>query len=127
MSQVADQSDRVHLDMPATASAGALVEYLLVNDSDYGAVTGLAFGLDRKTPGGWESVELNMVVAAIGLIVEPGHSRQLHAKIPDGTPAGVYRLRQSFRLGPRQGLGWAWSHGGPPEFEVAATFRVTTQ
>jgi hypothetical protein len=127
MSQVADQSDRVHLEMPATASAGALVEYLLVNGSDYVALTGLAFGLDRETSGGWASVELNMIVPAIGLIVEPGQSRQLHAKIPDGTPAGVYRLRQSFRLGPRQGLGWAWSSGGPPECEVAATFRITTQ
>ena len=116
MSHAADQSDRVHLEMPATASAGAIVEYLMVNDSDYRAMTGLAFRLDRETPSGWAPVELHMISGLIGLIVEPGQSRQLHAKIPDGTPAGLYRLRQSFRLGP--------GGGGTPKFEVAATFRI---
>ncbi len=110
--------------MPATVNAGALVDYLLMNDSDYAVLTGLAFGFDRETPSGWATVELNMIVAAVRLIVEPGQSRQLHAKIPAGIPHGVYRLRQSFRRGPRQGFGWAWSTGGPPEFEVAATFRI---
>ena len=125
MSELADQSAKVRLQVPATAHAGALIDYLLVNDSEYGALTGLAFGLDRQTPSGWACVELNMIVAAVGLIVEPGQSRQLHAKLPAETPPGLYRLRQSFRLGTRQGLGWAWTSGGPPEFEVAATFRIT--
>ena len=126
VSSSTEQSRKIELQLPATTSAGTHLRYQFVNNSDYGVLTGAGFGLDHESAGGWEAVELGMAVAAIGIIIEPGQSRELHAPIPDGLAPGNYRLRQAFRLGPREGFGWAWPRSGPPEFEVAATFRVTT-
>jgi len=102
------------------------MRYLLVNNSAYGVLTGASFGLEHESVNGWETVTLRMAFAAVGIIIEPGQSGQLYAPIPGDIAAGMYRLRQCFRLGRREGLGWGWRGGGPPVFEVSAAFRVTT-
>ena len=101
------------------------MRYLLANHSAYGVLTGAGFGLDHESVSGWETVTLRMAFVAVGIIVDR-QSRQLFAPIPGDLAAGVYRLRQSFRLGLREGLGWSWPGRGAPEFEAAGAFRVTT-
>jgi hypothetical protein len=59
-----------------------------------------------------------MIFTAIGIIVGPGQSREFTAPLPDDLPVGTYRLRKDFR--------WSLSHGGPPPFQAAATFRVAS-
>lgn len=74
--------------------------YRIINTGTARLICGLGYLLEREDEGQWVAMSAGMAFPAIGLIVAPGHERQLTASIPSDAPPGHYRISTSVRSPP---------------------------
>ena len=83
---------------------GGQLGYRIVNSGSVTLVCGVGYSLERETTDGWTLENPRMAFPAIGLLVEPGASRELRANIPNHAAAGRYRIGTSVHTGHGEGL-----------------------
>lgn len=114
------------LDLHTTSAVpGDRLEYSVTNTGSLPILAGEAFGLDRLQENDWVPVEVPCMFRAWGRRLNSGESVALTARIPDGTPAGRYRLNKRLAVDrdPHPGYEWIAHHDIPPsvafgEFDV---------
>jgi hypothetical protein len=80
--------------------AGDALAYEIVNEGTATLTCGYAYRLERRDERDWTVINREMVFRAVGLLVEPGDTRQLQAEIPAGAHSGQYRISTMVRQEP---------------------------
>lgn len=94
---------------------GEDLAYAIVNEGAARLVCGYAYRLEHRNEQGWTGINRGMAFRAVGLLVDPGDTRQLLAKIPAGTQPGQYRISTTVYQEPP---------AASPALTLTALFRV---
>lgn len=104
---------------------GGEVGYEVVNTGELPIMLGAAYGLERRTDGGWERVELPYAFRLWGRRLESRCRYALTARVPDFAQPGRYRLCKRLIVDRAPHPGYEWVAGQEIQpIEVIAEFDV---
>ena len=95
--------------------AGDALAYEIVNEGTATLMCGYTYRLERRDEPGWTLINRDMFFRAVGLLVEPGDTRQLQAQVPAEAQSGQYRITTTVRQMPPS---------TSPALDLIAVFQV---
>ncbi len=91
---------RLEVDSNEVGAGTLALAYEIVNEGTATLMCGYAYRLERRDERDWTLVNRDMIFRAVGLLVDPGDTRQLQAEIPAGAQSGQYRISTMVRQTP---------------------------